>query len=465
MQLKSIFNLFKKSKYEPVDNSDSKENKKSVIESTITNVLLEAGLSKALSKEYQGALQDFNKVIEIDPFSEDAANAYLERVKIKLELNDLATVQDDMAASQEILDRLDQAWDAYDKGGEDYDSGDYKSAIKNYNNAISLRPSLKDVYYNRGIAKQVLKDFKEAIEDFDKAIEINASNIIDAYTQRAKIKHQVLKDKAGALEDFNKAIELSPKDDNLYFSRAIVLDDYDAIQDLNKAIELNPSTAKYYWARGLRRHKNKDFEGGQKDILKYIELTPTDEDITKAEAYSIMGSMRIGIKDYRGSLQELNKAIELDPFHVEAYSDRGFAKYFLKEYEGAIKDFDKAIELKPTEGDAYYYRGECKILLGFKDEGRLDIDKAEELGYSVTNDDYNEEEAKAYAEEHFKKIVAEVKEEKALQEAKLKEEPIEKVPSEENKKKWKEMADNFRKLKDKPLLFKDKDGNIIDISK
>lgn len=414
MKLNSILDIFKKSKPKNLDTTVNTVYKKDIPESPITNAILEAGMKKALSKDFQGALKDFNIVIEIEPLSVDAANAYLERVKIKLELKDVATIDEDMDAAKVILDRMDEAWDAYTVGGEDYDNGNYKSAIKNYNNAISLRPTLTDVYYNRGIAKQLLKDFKGAIEDFDKTIETNASNIIDAYVERGHIKYHELKDKEGAIQDYNKAIEINPNDANLFYRRASLLDEFDAIQDLNKAIELNPSVAKNYWARGIRKHKNKDYEGGQKDILKYINLAPSDAVVSIAEAYSLMGSMKIGMNDFKGALQDLNEAIKLDSLHIETLLDRGITKSFLKDYEGAIVDFNKVLELEPTEADAYYNRGLTKNSLGRKEEGNIDIAKAKKLGYDVPNDDYDEEEAKAFAEAHFKKIVEEVKEKKKL---------------------------------------------------
>ena len=48
----------------------------------------------------------------------------------------------------------------------------------------------------------------------------------------------------------------------------------------------------------------------------------------------------------------LNKAIELNPNHVESYTGRGIAKTQLKNYKEAIEDFDKAILLNPDFAEA-----------------------------------------------------------------------------------------------------------------
>jgi len=54
--------------------------------------------------------------------------------------------------------------------------------------------------------------------------------------------------------------------------------------------------------------------------------------------------------------------------------------HHLGDYRGALQDFNKAIELKPDLAEAYGARGLSKIKLGQKDSGCLDLSKAGELG-------------------------------------------------------------------------------------
>ena len=69
--------------------------------------------------------------------------------------------------------------------------------------------SKKEDYYNRGDAKLKLKDYKNAILDYNKAIELDP-NYVDAYNVRGLAKYD-LKDYGGAILDFNKVIELNNK--------------------------------------------------------------------------------------------------------------------------------------------------------------------------------------------------------------------------------------------------------------
>jgi len=102
-----------------------------------------------------------------------------------------------------------------------------------------------------------------------------------------------------------------------------------------------------------------------------------------AEDYLKAGNTKYELKDYKGALQDYNKAIELNTNYAYAYYNRGIAKYELKDYSGAIQDFTKAIELDPNYAVTYYNRGAAKILLGQKINGCLGLSEAGELGYAL----------------------------------------------------------------------------------
>lgn len=66
--------------------------------------------------------------------------------------------------------RLEKINQAMDKGHEKSKEGDYKSAIKNYSKAIELDSSNAEAYFARGTTRLNDFQFSEAILDFDKAL-------------------------------------------------------------------------------------------------------------------------------------------------------------------------------------------------------------------------------------------------------------------------------------------------------
>ena len=74
---------------------------------------------------------------------------------------------------------------AYNNRGSSYaEQKQYERSIKDYNQAIEIRPDYAEAYNNRGNSYADLEQYERAIKDFDKAIEIEPKNG-DAYHNRA----------------------------------------------------------------------------------------------------------------------------------------------------------------------------------------------------------------------------------------------------------------------------------------
>ena len=82
----------------------------------------------------QGAIQDYNQAIKINP---NEAKAY------------------------------------YGRGNVRSDLGDKQGAIQDYNQAIKINPKDAEAYYNRGFVRSKLGDKQGAIDDYNQAIKIN----------------------------------------------------------------------------------------------------------------------------------------------------------------------------------------------------------------------------------------------------------------------------------------------------
>ena len=140
----------------------------------------------------------------------------------------------------------------------------YKKEIELLDKAIGLYRHPK-FYFSRGVAKAQLEQYQKAIEDYTESITLN-SDFAPAYYMRADAKMaylaklQYLGDYKGAIADFSKAIELIPVDAMAYHNRGlarfrwglskkawgesskVVRSLYQAaIDDFDEAIRLNPN--------------------------------------------------------------------------------------------------------------------------------------------------------------------------------------------------------------------------------
>ncbi len=134
------------------------------------------------AKDYAGAIEKFNTVIAVFELNKT------EQTKVPLNFNAL----------------LKEAY--YNRGCAKDELKDYTGAIDDYTKAIELGPNNESEYLNRGLAKYELHFFQEAIKDYDKAIEIEP-NKSTAYFGRANAEYQA-GDKENACLDWSKASEL-----------------------------------------------------------------------------------------------------------------------------------------------------------------------------------------------------------------------------------------------------------------
>ena len=248
-------------------------------------------------------------------------------------------------------------------------------------------------YYNRGDTFFDLGKFEEAIQNYDKAIELD-SNVNSIYYYNRGNAYFSLGKFENAIQDYNKAIDLNPNDDlsynnrgNAYFSLGKF---EDAIQDYNKAIDLNPNDASYYNNRGTTFANLEKYEDAIQDYNKTIDLNPNDN-----SAYFNRGTAFSYLNEYEKAIQDYNKAIDLNPNDASAYFNRGIAFTNLSNYEKAIQDYNKAIELEPNNASYYNNRGSLYINQGNYDEAIQDFSKSIDLnpiftfGYSNLGNLYN----------------------------------------------------------------------------
>ena len=145
--------------------------------------------------------------------------------------------------------------------------GKYKEAITNYDKAIELNPQRAEVYNNRGIAKSTLGEPEEAIEDYDKAIKLNPQ-LSEAYNNRGSANCD-LGNHEDAIEDYDKAIDLNPEFAKLYNNRGSanlnLKNHEEAIEDYDKAIELDPQYVDAYYNRGATNATLKNYKEAKID--------------------------------------------------------------------------------------------------------------------------------------------------------------------------------------------------------
>jgi tetratricopeptide (TPR) repeat protein len=135
--------------------------------------------------------------------------------------------------------------------------GLYDNAIEDFSRAIALKPDFYDAYNNRGIAFDKAGLFEKAIEDFQKALVLNPGFERTYINRGVAYQHAGMLDRA--IQDFNTALSINPRSENAYNNRGICFykkGDFDrAIEDYTRAIAINPYSQEAYYNRGVSYYR------------------------------------------------------------------------------------------------------------------------------------------------------------------------------------------------------------------
>jgi tetratricopeptide (TPR) repeat protein len=108
---------------------------------------------------------------------------------------------------QSVLAQLDRAGtnaDYLHHGDDQFHLGNIEAAIANYSQAIKMAPSKAGLYCARGIVRHVLGDTKNALIDYDTAIQVSSQRWAPAFSGRADIEIS-LGNYDAAIADLNRA--------------------------------------------------------------------------------------------------------------------------------------------------------------------------------------------------------------------------------------------------------------------
>lgn len=145
-----------------------------------------------------------------------------------------------------------------------------------------------------------------------------------------------------ALSDFSEVIKLTPKDPLAYNYRGLVYyhkQEFDkALADYDQAIMLDPKLEVAWYNKGTLYLFTKENTKAVECFDEAIRIKP------QMGSYSMRGQALTELKKYDEAIIDFNKAIDMDPRNGYLYSARGTAKYYKGDKSGACEDFGLAVK-------------------------------------------------------------------------------------------------------------------------
>lgn len=253
-----------------------------------------SGNAHLVLKEYDLAINDFNKVAEVttDP-----------NIKSKAEESVTFTLNT-------------KSIDFYNSGNDLYKQNKFEDAILSYDQALSISKDPK-YYYQKGLAFSKLSKNKEAEDALRSSVALNDSFDI-GYVALASLQI-VNKDYDGAIKSYEKALAIT-KNENLKSS-------------------INESISKTYFAAGNNSYKDKKYDQSMEWMMKSIANSPSDA------AYLGLAKAYIEKKKYNDAMTALDssKSLQKDVTDGAIAYYRGLVQMNKGEESKAIESFTVAL--------------------------------------------------------------------------------------------------------------------------
>jgi Flp pilus assembly protein TadD len=163
------------------------------------------------------------------------------------------------------------------QGLAQYSSGNIAGALASYTEAIRIAPNAGALYLNRANAYLYKPDFRAAIADATKALELKVEKADDAYVVRGAAQAGLGNYGAG-IADCNRALKINPRNALAYNNRAnnkLRKRNYSgALEDCQKAISLDPNLAVAFYNRGFAHANLGNRSKATADWKKAIAMQP-----------------------------------------------------------------------------------------------------------------------------------------------------------------------------------------------
>ncbi len=287
------------------------------------------------AKNYEGAIENYSKALEMDPKFEKAyiaRAACYEKINFKME------------------------------------------AIEDYKKALVFNPKEKEYFYNAGRlladmgknteADEMLRKALERDKGYTEALAVEVKVLFELrdYTYGLKVTEMALEDKKTAQNLYNHAVmedslknnveaekfyrsakQSDPKFIPAYVGLALTQIELnkneEAMKVCDEALTKDPNNSDVFLVKSLVNAAKKDYQNAINEITKVILTKPTvNAFMLRANFYTVLGQHHNAINDY-------SQVIRLDDKNIYAYLNRAYASEQIQNFKASLADYNKVASL------------------------------------------------------------------------------------------------------------------------
>jgi tetratricopeptide (TPR) repeat protein len=287
------------------------------------------------TKNYEGAIENYSKALEMDPKFE---KAYIARANCYEKINFKQEAIEDYKKASAFNSKEKEYY--YNAGRLLADIGKNKDADEMLRKAIE-----RDKGYTEALAVEVKVLFE--LKEYTYGLTVTQLAIDDKKTAQTLYNHgrmlDSLKNNIEAEKFYRNAKYADTKFLPAYVALALTQIELnkneEAMKVCDEALTKDPNNIDVFYAKSMVNAAKKDFQNAINEITKVILTKPSvDAFMLRANFYVTLGQHHNAINDY-------SQVIRLDENNVVAYLNRASASELIQNYKAALSDYNKVASL------------------------------------------------------------------------------------------------------------------------
>lgn len=236
------------------------------------------------------------------------------------------------------------------------------------NKIMSMATLEAELYHYRGQAHEKLRNLKEALSDYQEAIQ--RDSIADYFVSRALLYNRMQQPSA-ATADLRMALQLDPLHQLAWYNLALIAPDT-KLPEMLIADETFAPTLGLLGARAMET-------GDYKLALKYYNQS-LKNDSRETLSYINRGRTLLKLGHYEQARADFQEALRLEPSRLESLYLIGNSYFYEKDHEAAVAYYNQYLVSDPTYALVWYNAAMSYLQLDNATDGCNCLKRAQTLG-------------------------------------------------------------------------------------
>jgi len=301
-----------------------------------------------------------------------------------------------------------EAWERGNKGVSLANLGLQDQAIREYREALRIKPDDAEAHYNLGIALADKGFPDEAIREYREALRIKPDNA-DAHTNLgAALADKGFPDEA--IREYREALRIKPDYAEVHYNLGIALEAKglvdEAIREYRDALRIKPDDAEAHYNLGNALEAKGLMDEAIREYRDALRIKPDN-----ADAHYNLGAVFQGKGLLDEAIREYRDVLRIKPDDAEVHYNLGAVLQFQAKglLDEVIREYREALRIKPDYAEVHYNLGNALEAKGLVDEAireyrdalRINPDYAEarnNLGNVLADKGFPDEAIREYRE-------------------------------------------------------------------